>query len=335
MMNVNAAKCRITANSYGPPMIDGTLHPNFAEYQDYPSFSHLIENERTERSRRYSYNTYHPDARRSGKHRAESASYRGWPENTIPWGRIASDRIHDVVEGMVKQGSHQGRKKFDGRPQSSPGTTRRPYSVNQEINKGKKPKSLGKNTIRLIYNRPPAPEPSVDMVAKASSKSKVPQSLVIVLGKTTPSANNNESSKDAYKETKKGTQKQGSSQKPPAKLPSQKPPAKLPSYYLGETNDFNTNLNRPQQDIHRWSPSFSIGSSTHNNNECDNCGLFPRPDVGSSFQHLSYFCSKILSLKDESDPYYFIKTNILHDKKSVYNSSIDTSRFSDKKMSLV
>ena len=286
-MNVNAAKCRITANSYGPPMIDGTLHPHFTEYQEYPSFSHLIENERTERSRRYSYNTYHPDARRSDKHRAESASYRGWPENTIPWGRIASERIND---GMVKQGSNHGRKKFNGRPQSSPGTTRRPYSVNQDVNKGKKSKPLGKNTIRLIYKRPPAPEPSVDMVAKASSKSKVPQSLVIVLGKTTPSATNNESSTDAYKETNKGKQKQEN---------NQKPPSKLPSYYLGELNDFNSNSTRIQSEMHRYSPSFSIGSSTHNNNECDTCGLFPRPDVGSNCNHLIYFYSSILALKSE------------------------------------
>ena len=264
-MNVNAARCRITANSYGPPLLDGTTHVNFAEYPEYPSFSHLIENERKERSRRYSYNTYHPDPRRSDKQRAESASYRGWPENTIPWGRMATDRINDE---MVKQGSHHGRKKFDGRPQSSPGTTRRTYSVNQDINKGKKQRSLGKNTIRLIYKRPPAPEPSVDMVAKASSKSKVPQSLVIVLGKTTPSANNNQSSSDAYNEPKRAIQQQN----------IQQSPTKLPSYYLGELNDFNTKSTRA--DIYPWSPSFSVGSSTQNSNECDNCGLFPRPDVG-------------------------------------------------------
>ena len=274
-MNVNAAKCRITANSYGPPMFDGNL--NIPEYSEYPSFSHLIENERKDRSRRYSYNTYHPDSRRSDRPRAESASYRGWPENTIPWGRIASDRLNDE---MVKQGSHHGRKKFDGRPQSSPGTTRRPYSVNQDVNKEKKQRSLGKNTIRLIYKRPPAPEPSVDMVAKASSKSKVPQSLVIVLGKTTPSATNNESSTDAYNETRRAIQQ---------KENIQKSPSKLPSYYLGELNDFTNNSNRTQSDLHRWSPSFSIGSSSHNNNECDSCGLISRPDVGSSFKHLIHF----------------------------------------------
>ena len=273
-MNVNAAKCRITANSYGPPILDGATTLNFAEYQEYPSFSHLIENERKERSRRYSYNTYHPDPRRSDKQRAEpSASYRGWPENTIPWGRMATDRINDE---MVKQGSHTGRNKFDGRPQSSPGTTRRPYSVNQDVNKGKKQRSLGKNTIRLIYKRPPAPEPSVAMVAKASSKSKVPQSLVIVLGKTTPSANHNESSSDVDNEPKRAIQHQNLKQSP----------TKLPSYYLGELNDFNVNTKTTRPDMNRWSPSFSIGSSTQNNNECDNCGLFPRPDVGFSSKHL-------------------------------------------------
>ena len=195
-MNVNAAKCRITANSYGHPVSDGTTpNLNLSEYPNViNSFSGLIEDERKQRSRRYSYNTYHPDVNPTDKQKSGVPFSKGWPENSIPWGRLATDRINDE---MVKQGkAHHANKKFDGRPHSSPGSTRRPYKLENNTKKnimgGKERPVVGGSTIRLIYKRPPVPEPPIDKRSHSGSKCNLPQSLIIVMGKTTPSRNNRE-----------------------------------------------------------------------------------------------------------------------------------------------
>ena len=262
-MNVNAAKCRITANSYGHPNSDGTTpNLNLSEYPNViNSFSGLIEDERKKRARRYSYNTYHPDVNPTDKLKSDVPFHKGWPENSIPWGRLATDRINDE---MVKQGrGHHGNKKFNGRPQSSPGTTRRPYKFENNTQlavKGRKePPVGGGSTIRLIYKRPPVPDPPIDKMVQSGPKCNVPQSLIIVMGKTTPTRRT-ESSFDVHTERKRVQQENGRS--------------KLPSYYLGELNEFDPNAHRLT-----WSPSFSSDSS--NNYECDNCGGYPRfDDVG-------------------------------------------------------
>lgn len=266
-MNVNAAKCRITANSYGPPVSDGTLtNLNLSEYPNViNSFSGLIEDERKRRARRYSYNTYHPDVKPTDKQKSDVSFHKGWPENSIPWGRLATDRINDEI---VKQGrANHGNKKLDGRPQSSPSSTRRPYkfenNTQQTVKVGKERPVGGGSTIRLIYKRPPVPEPPIDKMVQSGSKCNVPQSLIIVMGKTTPTRRT-ESSFDVHAERKRVQKENGRS--------------KLPSYYLGELNEFDPNANSTPRLT--WSPSFSSDSS--NNYECDNCGGYPRfDDVGS------------------------------------------------------
>ena len=264
-MNVNAARCRITANSFGQPIAEEVTDPILSEYPNIiPSFSDFIEDERKRRSRRYSYNSYHTDALPLDRSKSHlSSPYRGWPENTISWGRRTSDRINDA---MVKQGRiHRvDSNKFDGRPKSSPGTSRRPYkdeNSSQGLRIGRKEQSGGRGSIKLIYKRPPAPDPPIDKVGQASLKSRVPQSLIIVLGKTTPTANTNSThhTQNLVERVHRETSQ-----------------PKLPSYYLGEFNDLHSNPDSSSCKV--WSPSFSTVSN--NNNECDNCGGYSRVDVG-------------------------------------------------------
>ena len=265
-MNVNAAKCRITANSYGHSISPDGTHLNLSEYpQVIANFEHLIEDERKRRVRRCSYNTYDPDFSSTDKQKIESSSsYRGWPENRIPWGKHSSDRV--IIEnGTPKQDRvYMGNKRFNGRPQSSPGSSRRPYkheSVKREVLKERKERPLGGNTIRLIYKRPPAPEPPADKVAQASVKSALPQSLIIVLGKTTPMEN-------AQSESNCHNDMNGQ--------PRKNIQPKLPSYYLGDLGDIDPERRNSPHTI--WSSSFSFNSTK--SDQFDNFGGFSRFDVG-------------------------------------------------------
>ena len=266
-MNVNAAKCRITANSYGPPISEEVaINSNLSEYNRIiHSFSDILEEERKTRSRRYSYNTYHPSD--ASSHEKQNMDFplanKGWPENNIPWGRHTIDRINDE---MIRQGRvNIGNKKIDGRPQSSPGSSRRPYKYKNGTHDTGRRHAVQtvrrSDTVRLMYKRPPAPEPPVHISTQSSLNTTVPQSLIIVLGKTTPTTSKEQS--NAINKDSNGTKRETTS-------------TKLPSYYLGQLNAPCPNHGSSYQDS--WSSSHQTKSI--NNNECDNCGGYTRIGVG-------------------------------------------------------
>ena len=265
-MNVAAAKCRITANSYGLPISpDGTL--NLSDYQDaIATFNQSINDGRQRRSRRYSYNSYNSDSTGSDNWKLGSTynTYRGWPENRIPWGKVKSKTI-STENGRKRDRVSIVNKKIIGRPQSSPSTGRRPFKhegfQHSKLTEARECR-LGGGSIRLIYQRPPAPAPPVDKVSDATVRSAIiPQSLVIVLGKTTPAMN-----KQTNSTIKEVTNE----------CPKHKTKSKLPSYYLGDSNSMSSELGN---NFHtQWSPSFPMNAN--NNDPFDNCGGYPKFGVG-------------------------------------------------------